>query len=468
MIFPVELRNKYKNYISGRCGLYFKDHDLKNLENAVSQRIKACAFNSPYAYYTYLTNSAKKETEFRELLNLLTVNHTYFFRNKPQLKALKEKILPEIIKAKKKNLNDKASLRIWSAGCSTGEEPYTLAILIREVINDLDNWDIKIYATDVSTEALQRAKEGLYKENSIKHMSKEYRTKYFNEIKNPEQNHHYAMQYTLQKSIKQMVLFDYLNLIEDDFPLCFDIIFCRNVIIYFELTTTIKVMNKLYSCLADNGYLFVGYSESLQFISDKFKMNFWQDTIFYRKSPKFLVSKVEIPKSSSREVKRIEVKKIMGEISKAELMAEEKVEAQAIDKKAIEPYYLAAKIYMNQGNFTKAKENLGLVLKLDALFAPAHYLFGAIYMEEDKLEQAKKSLKKTLYLDKNFTSAYYYLAAIYSKEGRTGDAVRQYRNTVELLSKEPPDRIIAYCGGFNAARLISICINNIERIKTEE
>ncbi len=468
MVFPEELRNKFKNYISGRCGLYFKDHDLKNLENAVSQRVKTCGLGSASAYYTYLTSSVKKEIEFRELLNLLTVNHTYFFRNKPQLKALKEKILPEIIKAKKKNLNDKASLRIWSAGCSTGEEPYTLAILIREVIKDLDNWDIEIYATDASTEALQRAKEGLYKENSIKHMSKEYRTKYFKEIENPEQNHHYAMQYALHKSIKQMVLFDYLNLIEDNFPWGFDIIFCRNVIIYFELKTTIKVMNKLHSCLADNGYLFVGYSESLQFISDKFKMNFWQDSIFYRKAPKASVSQVEIPKPSSSEVKTVEVKKIMGEISKAKLMAEEKAEAHAKDKKAIEPYYLAAKNYMDQGNFTKAKEELKFVLKLDSLFAPAHYLFGAIYMEEDKLEQAKKSIKQTLYLDKNFTPAYYYLAAIYSKEGRTRDAVRQYRNTVELLSKEPPDRIIAYCGGFNAATLISVCINNIERIKTEE
>jgi len=238
MVFPVELRNKLKNYISSRCGLYFKDHDLKNLENAVSQRVKACGLGSASAYYSYLTNSAKKETEFRKLVNLLTVNHTYFFRNKPQLKALKEKILPQLIKEKKKNLNDKASLRIWSAGCSTGEEPYTLAILIREVIKDLDNWDIEIYATDASTEALQRAKEGLYKENSIKYMNKEYRIKYFNEIENPEPNHQYAMQYALHKSIKQMVLFDYLNLIEDDFPWGFDIIFCRNVIIYFELKTT--------------------------------------------------------------------------------------------------------------------------------------------------------------------------------------------------------------------------------------
>ncbi|MBN1227357.1 MAG: hypothetical protein JXA79_10215 [Deltaproteobacteria bacterium] len=100
-------------------------------------------------------------------------NLPIFFRNKPQLLALKEKILPEIIKEKTKSVPDKASLRIWSAGCSTGEEPYTLAILIREGIKDVDNWDIKIYATDASTDDPQRAKEGLYRENSLKHMNNE-------------------------------------------------------------------------------------------------------------------------------------------------------------------------------------------------------------------------------------------------------------------------------------------------------
>ena len=495
MTFSQELKNKFIDFISGRCGLYFKDHDLKNLKNAVTKRVKACGLDSVSAYYIHLTTSAKKENEFRELLNRLTVNHTYFFRNKPQLRALREKILPEIIKRKKKNLIEKPSLRIWSAGCSTGEEPYTVAMMIRETIEDPDYWDIEIYATDASTDALKKARKGIYGENSIKPMSRRYRNKYFVEIEDSKLKHQYA----LDPAIKQMVHFDYLNLIEDDFPRGFDIIFCRNVIIYFELKTTIKVMNKLHSALADNGYLFVGYSESLQFISDKFKMVCWQDTLFYCKAPKTPISKLEIPESPAAEVE-----KIIEEISKAELTAEEKIETpkrkppatkikdllvriikalhmkeydqalnliektHTIDKKAVEPYYLAAEIYVNQGKFNMAKEELKLVLKLDTLFAPAYYLFGTIYIEEDELEAAKKSLKKVLYLDKNFTPAYYSLAAIYRKEGRTEDAIREYRNTLEVLSKESPDNIIAYSGGFNAATLISVCKNNIERIKAEE
>jgi len=136
MNFPEDLRNQIKTHIAERCGLYFRDHDLRNLETGVAQRMKVCGFDSVHAYYLHLTASEDRETEFRELLNLLTINHTYFFRNEPQFVAFKEKVLGEVTERKiqqafQSKHQERPVLRIWSAGCSTGEEPYTIAMILR-------------------------------------------------------------------------------------------------------------------------------------------------------------------------------------------------------------------------------------------------------------------------------------------------------------------------------------------------
>ncbi len=188
MTFSEELKNKFKNFVTSRCGLYFRDYDLRSLEDAVTARMQSCGFDSALAYHNYLTTSEKKEDEFRELLNLLIVNHTYFFRNEPHFRALREKVLPEIIKNKRAERhllgdrkgiqsNGKPKIRIWSAGCSTGEEPYSIAMVIRDLMGDLNEWDVEIYATDVSTHALEKAKTGVYGKNSMGLVNKEYEKK---------------------------------------------------------------------------------------------------------------------------------------------------------------------------------------------------------------------------------------------------------------------------------------------------
>jgi chemotaxis protein methyltransferase CheR len=494
MIFPEEFKNKFKDFISSRCGLYFKDHDMKNLKDAIFSRMKSCGFDSVPGYYLYVTTSGKKEDEFRELLNLLTIQHTYFFRNEPQFKALREKVLPEIVARKKAEGRDKPGMRIWSAGCSTGEEPYSIAIAIRDVIENPEEWSIEIYATDASTYALEKARNGVYGGNSMRLVNKDCMNKYFIEKTGDKRNR----KYRIRDEIKNMVHFDYFNLMDEGFPGGFDIIFCRNVVIYFELETTIRVMDKLHPALTDQGYLFIGYSESLQFISDRFRMEDWEDSIFYRKAPRVALPKTEIPKTPLEKLDEI-----LEEISKAEVTAEKEAkkkesplpatmedilvrttkamhlklydralsligEAQAIDRKAVEPYYLTAEIYTNQRRFNDAKKKLEFALKLDTLFAPAHYLSGSIYAEEENLEEAERSLKRALYLDKNFSLAYFSLGALYKRKGRTAEAIRAYRNTLKTLSPHSSDDILAYSGGFNAATLMNVCKNNIERLKREE
>ena len=478
--------------------------------------MKACSFDTVLAYYACLTSSEKRDDELRELLNRLTINHTYFFRNEPHFKVLKDKILPELIERKlsaisyqpsaknvklkaesrQLNANAKPALRIWSAGCSTGEEPYTIAMIIKDVIPDTENWDIQILATDASTEALEAAHKGVYSANSMRLVDDHHKNRYFTERPGAGLDAKYA----IRDEIKKMVNFSFFNLMDEEYPRGFDIIFCRNVTIYFELETTIRVIKNIAKSLDDDGYLFIGYSETLQFISDRFKMINWEDAIFYLKTEGGISPKQFIPPRPK--LIELKVDAILEEISKAEfeveskertekkylLEFEEKIvramkaihtknyeealslteEAHFLEKNAPDPYYIAAEVYTNQGKFKDAKDNLYAALNKDMMFAPAHYLFGSIYMEEGKAEAAEESYRRALYLDSEFSLAHFSLANIYRGKNRIDDALREYRNTLSILSKSNPYDIVAYSGGFNAATLASVCKDNIERLKTAE
>jgi tetratricopeptide (TPR) repeat protein len=327
-------------------------------------------------------------------------------------------------------------------------------------------------------------------------ISKERRDLYFIERDGVEGN----AKCEIRDTIKDMVRFDYLNLMEKKYPTAFDIIFCCNVTIYFETQTTIEVMDRIYHSLNDDGYLFIGYSESLQFISNKFKMWDWEDAIFYRKrQAKEVSSETEAPVSQG-----VGYDRVLEEISCKELEAQLKEsgrpetrpvknmddllteviknlhtkkyylalnlveQVQKINRDAVEPYYLEAEVLSRLGRFEDAKERLKTALQLNPLFAPVHYLFGSLFNEEGRVEEAKKSFKKALYLNKNFTLARFSLANIYKSEGKSHEAIREYRNILNILSKNAPDEIIAYSGGFSAVSIAGACKSNIERLKIQD
>lgn len=506
MIFPEDLRNHIKAHIAERCGLYFRDHDLRNLEAAVFQRMKDRGFDSAHAYYIYLTTDLDREAEFRDLLNLLTINHTYFFRNEPQFLALKEKVLPELLEMKQRQAFEgrsgkKPTLRIWSAGCSTGEEPYTIAMVLRTVIENPEDWEIEIYATDASSDAIAKAKQGVYGDNAMRLVEEPYRSRFFK--KTPISRGH--NEWRISDEIKSMVRFGFLNLVRDPFPPEVDVIFCRNVTIYFELKTTVKVIGNFFDVLADPGYLFLGYSESLQFITDKFRMLSWQESIYYRKatalteplSPEFsgqaqkAENKEDIEESPLLELAPIEgiPEKGPESLSDAEF---ENIRKKAIRYIYLKEYkralglleqlsiegremadinYLVADVYTSQGRLADAQKRLKHALQIDPLFAPAHYLLGCIYLEEGDSGKAKESLQKALYLDKDLVMARFFLAQVFRGEGRVQDAIREYRNTLAVLAKgleEPKSRLTLQSGGFSEMTLKSVCRDNLERLKLGE
>jgi chemotaxis protein methyltransferase CheR len=522
MNFPKELQDQIKVHIAERCGLYFRDHDLKNLEVGVTQRMKACGFDSVHSYYLHLTTSDDKETEFRELLNLLTINHTYFFRNEPQFLAFKDKVVPELIERKMQKVFEnkngaKPCLRIWSAGCSTGEEPYTIAMILREVIPHPEDWDIEILATDASSDAMAKAKRGIYSENSMRLVEEPYRSKYFTQSRNqgtgllcdprpvPDASRNSSKvsgEWEISSEIKQMVRFGFLNLIEDPYPPELDVIFCRNVTIYFETRTTIKIMENFAATLTDPGYLFLGYSESLQFLTDKFRMASWQDGIYYRKATErpeearlALSWQPEEPETEEY-VPEMPLKKLAAIVERREPVALSPEEFEAVRQQILrfiylkeyskamaliekvsvdgenmaDIHYLAADILANRKQHAEAKARLKKALAIDSFFAPAYYLLGCMDLEDGRITQSKEQLNRALYIDKDFVMARFYMANVFRSEGRISEAIREYRNTLAALSKgapSPRSQMILQSNGFSLATLKSVCSDNLERLKME-
>lgn len=266
-----------RDYIYNYCGLYF-DIDAKYmLEKRLNRRVSQLQLNSFKDYFYRLRYSRDCEEELSLVIDLLTTNETYFFREDFQLKAFTDEILPEIIK-NKRGTGDR-SLRIWSAGCSSGEEPYTIAMLMLQN-PELRRWDVEIIGTDISKQVLIKAREGVYGKNSFRSTEDYYVQRYFTEEDG---------RLRISDQVKRLVTISHLNLLDVSRVSLLgrmDAIFCRNVIIYFNLEAKKKVISRLYQQLSKGGFLLLGHSESLMNISTDFVLrHFTHDMVYQRPDP---------------------------------------------------------------------------------------------------------------------------------------------------------------------------------------
>ena len=269
---PEDVFRLVRDIIKDYCGLYFDDGARYLLEKRLSRRIKNHHLNDFRDYYRFIRYDSRAEEELSAIMDVLTVNETYFFREQKQLKAFSEEILEEL-----KVVNrDKRTLRIWSAGCSTGEEPYTIAMLINEK-GTFDGWDIEIHGSDINQRVLQTARRGVYRKNSFRTTEPYFLGKYFVEDDGS---------YRISDAIKKYVNFSYLNLL-DPFKSKFlgkmDVIFCRNVLIYFDSASRRRVIDNFYDRLVDGGYLLLGHAESLINISTAFTLKHLKHDMVYQK-----------------------------------------------------------------------------------------------------------------------------------------------------------------------------------------
>jgi chemotaxis protein methyltransferase CheR len=260
------------------CGMYFDERRAHFLQDRLQRRLKACRLDTFYSYYRLLT-SREGKAELTALLEILTVNETSFFRNKPQLDLFQKQILEETLHRKQERRD--WTLRLWSAGCSTGQEAYTMAMQVSDALayyylrNPLPfemptpkplippPWRVEILASDISYSALRAGQEGVYTEAQMEPVDYMFRLRYFDKLGDT---------YQVKKAVRDLVHFDFHNLKTEFLPQRNDFIFCRNVMIYFDEAEQKRLIDKFYRCLNPGGYLFVGHAESLFGLTDRFRM----------------------------------------------------------------------------------------------------------------------------------------------------------------------------------------------------
>ncbi len=274
------------------CGMHFDARRTHFLQDRLLRRLRDCQMDSFYSYYRLLI-SAQGRDELSRLVENLTVNETSFFRNKAQLDLFQKHVLDELILQKIQRRD--FSIRIWSAGCSTGQEPYTLVMLIADSLayHHLrtlppsasaaismapkplipEPWKVEILASDINYSVLRYAQEGTYTENQMGSVDYSYRLRYFDKV---------GERYVIKNAVKDRVHFDFHNLKTEFLPQRHDMIFCRNVMMYFDEAEQKRLVNKFARCLVPGGYIFVGHAESLLGLTEKFTMVYRNSGTAYR------------------------------------------------------------------------------------------------------------------------------------------------------------------------------------------
>ncbi len=272
---PDDVFRLLRDFIHGYCGIYFDDGSKFLLERRLARRVEQHQLKSFEEYYHFLRYDRKREDELVILIDNLTTNETYFFRESAQLRAFSQEILPEL----RASLPDRRKvLRIWSAGCSTGEEPYTIAILLLESGDWWRDWQVEILGSDINQRVLHTARRGVYKKSAHRATSPEMLAKYFVAEEKGD--------YRVIDKVKELVSFSCLNLLDPyktSLISNMDIIFCRNVIIYFDREAKKSVIGSFYQKLRDGGYLLLGHSESLINISNAFLLRTLKNDMVYQK-----------------------------------------------------------------------------------------------------------------------------------------------------------------------------------------
>lgn len=262
------------SFIYDHAGLHFDEGSRFLLESRLQNRLKEHHFDSFLKYYHYLLYHQDRVKELNAMIDIVTTNETYFYREKNQLDAFAEEVLPEMAERNAK----KKRLRIWSAGCSTGEEPYTLAILCRESGLFNTAWEVDLIGTDISQRVLATARKAVYSQSSFRATEETALNKYFTRTEEGK--------YVLEDSIRNMVHFGHLNLMDEKMMGLIrecDIIMCRNVIIYFDKNAKARVVNSFFNKLVSGGYLLLGHSESLMNITTVFKLKHLTKVMVYQK-----------------------------------------------------------------------------------------------------------------------------------------------------------------------------------------
>lgn len=361
---------RFRDFVHTASGIFLEDGKLDSLRISLVTRATRLGYPTFDDYFRMLIQD---EREFNELMNLITINETSFFRFPQQFDALRAHVLPEIMAGKSPS---NRNIRIWSAGCSTGEEPYSLGMACMDAGIQGLGWKPQILGTDVSTKALASAKQGVYGKRAMLNVSKEVVARHFEPAANL---------YSVAPHVRSIVDFGYHNLIKEPYPLSlmgnWDIIFCRNVTIYFRLESTKRVVSNFYNSLNEGGYLFIGHSETLSSISDTFEAVETGGVFLYRKPRAKRLFAVKTPTPRIPAVAPTAPLAAKAPTRASRRPAPEPVGATAAQAADEADLIVQARQCLEQGHPERVIELVGLILATDPGNAEAHLLSAYVHAD---------------------------------------------------------------------------------------
>jgi chemotaxis protein methyltransferase CheR len=480
--------------VAANLGLHFPRERWRDLARGLKAAAPELGFTQAPACAQWLVSSPVSRDQMEILAGHLIVPETYFFREPRTMEILEQEILPDLIRSRQ---GSRPRLRIWSAGCSTGEEPYSVAILLQRLLSNLKDWEITLLATDISHRSLEKCMAGVYTRWSFRGSGPDFRGKYFRKIRDG----HYA----INPEIKEMVTFSCLNLATDPYPslwdhtAAMDLIICRNVLMYFTPEVARRVVGNLYRCLVDGGWLLVSAAESSLMGSVPVVSVNFPGGIFYRKGgeelpvqaekdslplwsapaeipawlqvdkeaeatppePDFVPLPTPLPIPQATEERRGD----RGEASPDEEAstlcrrgryadAETKLlERLTSDPGDVEAMTLMARTCANQGILGEALEWGEKAVATDKLSPGSHYLMATVLQEQGKVAEAAAALKRALYLDQNFVLAHFTLGHLALAQKRTQESRRHFATVLSLLEALGQDDLLPESEGMTAGRL---------------
>jgi chemotaxis protein methyltransferase CheR len=453
------LFQQYRDLVQATSGLYFPDKKRAELETAVYKATQTApdGLAEPAAYYRYLRLGATSHAraELRRFLTLLTVGETHFFRDSAQFDALANHILPTLIRRKREmaaaiGAGMPPQLRLWSAGCATGEEAYSLAILLHELIPDIAHWRITILGTDLNENYLAQAQQAIYSDWSFREArAQQVRSRYFTAVP-----HNGRGGYQLRDDVRRLVTFAPHNLAAADFPsvhtntTTMDLILCRNVSIYFAPETTQQMVNRFHQALVEGGWLIVGHSEPSLSTYSAFTGQIVAGTLLYQKE-KAAVAPRPQPAASARQLATAvpptdplaEAQQLLrdGRIEAAITLLEKAAATQPLPAAAL---CLLARTHADSGHWAQARHWCERAKVVDPLFPEVYDLLAMIETHEGRPDAAIHNLKKVLYLDPARPLAHFHLALLYKKQSQVVMAQRALKNVLHRMESIPADALL--------------------------
>lgn len=479
--FLAEIKKHHEDFlklIHDRLGIVLHKHQLTNLYKVITE---ACEkFNcTPSQYLNLLISSPDESSMIDYLISGITIGETYFFRDKKQMEYLEKTLLPHFIQEKRQQNN--LSLRIWSAGCASGEEIYTIAIMLHELLPDIHKWNLTLLGTDINSIALRKAMLAHYGEWSMRGLSDQYKHKYFLKEKN---------NYVLSKKIKDLVKFDYLNLNSDQYPSIFnntnsqDLILCRNVLIYFDGDIISQLMRKLSESLHPGGHLILGASDpidikntnlafvpgrNLVFMHSTFAKEKKSDIIKTEPSKVSVVpkkdkllkytdkSKVPLPSVNQTKPKVFDLDVIAKLLNEGEWSEVIKIINNNVpNMKSTFLLNAKATALANLGRLPESLQVLQQSLVIDSTDKHTYFLYALSLIELNKLHEAEQALRNALFLDYQFVVGHYQLGLLLIRLKQKNAGLKCLRNALTIAKSKLPDLLVADANGLTYGRLTEI------------